>query len=580
MGLGRRGEPGSAPAIRSRGDGRDRDRARPPEGAITLARPLVRPAPRSAMFFPLVVIVAVLPGLVALASWDLTAPGPWWGLRGLAVLDGFVFDQSAAARAMKPPGEALAFETVASQPPLYAWLESVGLALSSEHNPLASVLPSYAAGALVVVLVYLHGRLWRGPGLGLIAAVLVGFNRHLLVQMQQATPTTLALAGTLGALLCYGEHLRMTLASSSDDLWRWRGPVFWAGLGGLSLGLALMSVGLFGFAAVPVVLLHQAYLRSGSPPGERPGRGHWWAEPYENRSVRAGIFTTTVALAIAAPWHLWMIRAHGFGVVGPWLAPFEVAPFPQPGLLGRLVRLAPATLPLGLFAAVRAIRAALADESDDRSIVGGAFWVVWLAVAALVPTFWPSGPWHLTSLFMLVPLNLLAASAISDLATRRIPIRTLTWLAPATALAVVWLLSANLSNAVVALIHGRADAATALGLHLAFDVLIIAIVLTRTLDRWARRRDDRQRKVLAGFMLAVIAVTVGVGSREVFFQHQETDDLLRLRTMILWSDHEHPFTQVVVVGPDAFRPPKTAPSPAAAFASSYAQPCLISPKLI
>ena len=52
----------------------------------------------------------------------------------------------------------------------------------------------------MVVLVYLHGRLWRGPGLGLIAAVLTGFNRNLLVQMQQATPTTLALAGVLGGL--------------------------------------------------------------------------------------------------------------------------------------------------------------------------------------------------------------------------------------------------------------------------------------------------------------------------------------------------------------------------------------------
>src|SRR4051794_26465605 len=38
----------------------------------TSARPLVRPAPRSAMFFPLVVLVAVLPGLYALNNWDLT----------------------------------------------------------------------------------------------------------------------------------------------------------------------------------------------------------------------------------------------------------------------------------------------------------------------------------------------------------------------------------------------------------------------------------------------------------------------------------------------------------------------------
>src|SRR5690349_14165759 len=68
------------------------------EALVASARPLVRPAPRSAMFFPLVVLVAVLPGLYALSRWDLNPPGPWWGIRGLVVLDGLVVDQVPAAR--------------------------------------------------------------------------------------------------------------------------------------------------------------------------------------------------------------------------------------------------------------------------------------------------------------------------------------------------------------------------------------------------------------------------------------------------------------------------------------------------
>ena len=128
----------------------------------SLARPLIRPAPRSAMVFPLVVLVAVLPGMVALNAWDLTPPGPLWGLRGLAVLDGLVLDQMPAADEIKPVPESAAFRAVAFQPPLYAWLEALGFWLSTDRDPLASVLPSYVAGALVVVLVYLHGRLWRG----------------------------------------------------------------------------------------------------------------------------------------------------------------------------------------------------------------------------------------------------------------------------------------------------------------------------------------------------------------------------------------------------------------------------------
>ena len=45
--------------------------------------------------------------------------------------------------------------------------------------------------------------------------------------------------------------------------------------------------------------------------------------------------------------------------------------------------------------------------------------------------------------------------------------------------------------------------------------------LTRALDRWARRRDDRRRLVLGGFLGAVVAVLVAPGIREVRFRHRE-----------------------------------------------------------
>src|SRR4051794_8400615 len=226
MGAGTGMEPRLAGRVRGR-SGRRREEFAPG------ARPLVRPRPRSAMFFPLVVVAAVLPGLYALNSWDLTPPGPWWGLRGLAVLDGLVLDQLPVAADLTPTLEARSFRAVAYQPPLYAWLAALGLGQSADRNPLATILPSYVAGVLVVVLVYFHGRLWRGPGLGLVAAALTGFNRHLLIQMQQAAPTTLGLAGVLTVLLCYGRHLRVVAKSSRP--WWWGGSAFWTVLGGLTL---------------------------------------------------------------------------------------------------------------------------------------------------------------------------------------------------------------------------------------------------------------------------------------------------------------------------------------------------------
>ena len=167
-------------------------------GIAPRPQPLIPPAPRSAMFFPLVVLIAVLPGLAALNSWDLTPPGPLWGLRALAVLDGLTMDQVPAAASIKPSGESAALRALSFQPPLYAWLAALGMRLSADLDPLATVLPSYVAGVLLVVLVYLHGRVWRGGGVGLAAALLVGFNPNLLLRMQEATPTTLAAAGVIG----------------------------------------------------------------------------------------------------------------------------------------------------------------------------------------------------------------------------------------------------------------------------------------------------------------------------------------------------------------------------------------------
>ena len=552
--------------------GRERVRRQWQDGVVTLARPLVRPAPRPAMFFPLVVLVAVLPGLSALNSWDLTPPGPWWGLRALAVLDGFGLDQVPAAEAISTTAEASAFRNVTLQPPLHAWLEALGMALSVDRNPLASVLPSYVAGAAVVMLVYLHGRLWRGPGMGLVAAVLVGFNRNLLLPMQQATPTTLALAGLLGALYCYGRQVRGASETSAAGAWDSDGPVLWGVFGGLSLSVSLLSVGFFGFAAVVVVGLHQLFLKWGRPdaatndrerPRHRPTPRRRLAAWISDPAINGGAVAAIVVGVVAAPWYIWALRTHGFDAIAAMFAPLDVLPPSggRPDLLSWMIDLAPVTLPLGLFGAARAIRQSLADDTQERGVAGGAFWVLWLGIAALLPAFWPSGPWQLEGLLLLVPLNLLAASAVADLATRRVPVRRLVWIAPATAVTVAWWISASLRDAVGDLAHGRADSATALGVHLALDLLVAAVWITRRLDQWARRRDDRQRSVLGGFLLVVVVLTIAAGAIEIRFRHSETNDLLMLRTMILRRDRQRSFTTVAVIGPEAFRQTTEGPSP-------------------
>jgi 4-amino-4-deoxy-L-arabinose transferase-like glycosyltransferase len=518
------------------------------------------------MVFPLVVLVAVLPGLVALNAWDLTPPGPLWGLRGLAVLDGLVLDQVPATDAIKPVQEAAAYRMVAFQPPLYSWLEAALFWLGGDRDPMASVLPSYVAGALAVMLVYLHGRLWRGAGLGLIAAILVGFNQNLLLRMQEATPVTLALCGVLAVLLAYGWHERVDGEALRPP--PWAGPLATAIAGGLAMGLALLSLGGLALIVVPIILLHQSYLRAGQPPAPGARIRRWrprlaWRDHPGRLNA---LIASAIALAIALPWFVLMIRWHGWTAIAALRVPPERLPAPlAQTLLGRLVELAPVTLPLGLFGAVRAVRTALVDEVNSRESVGGALWVIWLVVAALVPAAWPHGPQSAFDLVLMVPLSLLAAQTIADLVNRRVPVRALIWLAPATAMSVAWWASADLRDAVDDVVHGRAEAATALGLHLALDLIIISVVLIRAVDHWARRRDDRQRGIIAVFLAAVLVVCAVDGVLEVVFRHGIDRDLLALRTMILRRNRENPFQVVAVLSP-----PGGGPALAAASASSSA----------
>lgn len=503
------------------------------EPHVQRVQPLFRPAPRSAMFFPVVVLVAILPGLYALRNWDLNPPGPWWGLRGLAVAEGRVLDQTTMPGL--PPGpEARSYRAVALQPPMYAWLEALGLTLSADRAPFASVIPSYAAGALVVMLVYGLGKLWRGPEVGLLAAVLTGFNHALLVQMQQATPATLGLAGALASVYGYGMYLEAN-----------EGRRFgWILFGGFGLGLSLLSVGALGFAVVPTILLHRAAIAPVSPSWRRVGPRRWWRE---HSTLVAGAFALFIGLAIAGPWHVLMGMRHGRGFVAALLAPPQASEMTG-GFASRLIELAPATLVFGIYGAARAFRRVIAAREEDRGLVGGTLCLAWLMVASVAPMVLSEGPRPALNLLLLMPLNLFAAATIADLANRVIDARALSWLAPVSAATTTWWTSTHLRVATSEILAMRTPTSnSALGLYLALGLALAMLVAVRGLDVWSRQNDDRRRMILGGCLVLVVGGTIAAGLREVRFRHRETSELLALREAILLRHADRPFTSMAVV---------------------------------
>ena len=503
------------------------------------------------MFFPLVMLAAVLPGLAALRSWDLTNPGPLWGLRAMAVaVDGMVVDQTGACDAIKPEREAAGYRSVAFQPPLYPWLAAAGLTISGDCDPLACVLPSYAAGVMIVILTYLQGRLWRGGGMGFTAALLMAFSPSLLLREQEMTPHLVAAAGSLAALHAYAVRTRLAIESADPR----RRSLLWSAAGGLALGASLLTVEAFGLIVVAIVALHQVYLRvsASADPSYRPcpagSRPAW----IRDGGVVDAALARGVAAAVAAPWHVSMFLTHGWSLFAPLtLAPSSWAD--ASNLAARILELAPVAAPLAAYGAVRSIRTALAAETDGRETLGGSLWVVWAGSAALALSLWTTGARQAMEVFLLVPINLLAASTVADLINRRVSVRALSALAPAGAFCLAWWASKDLRGALDDVLAGRAGSATTLSLHLTLDLLVLSIIVGRGVERWARNRDDRQRQVLATFLLATLAATVGLGVREMVFRHGETSDLLMLRTMILRRNRERPFNHVAVVSPPSSR---------------------------
>ncbi len=505
-------------------------------------KPLVRSAPRSAMFLPLALLVALLPGLYALGqSWDLDPPGPWWGLRALAVIEGRTLDQVPLVDEIGLPAEAWAYKTVALQPPLYAWLEAAGLSLSPRRDPIWTVLPSYLAGAAAVLLVYLHARSRRTAGTALLAAILVGLNHTVIGQMRLASPTTLGLASLTAYLLCYFYYFQYETRSETTP----------AIAGGICLAIAAASVGPIAAFVVPVVGLHAVIWNANAVPCERR-RGGLLSFRRSYPNLNYVLISSILGLVATAPWYILMFRTHGSEFIEALLAPADSQSVPGergPGIVLRLLELAPAIVPLGFLGAWRVVSKILTDFTEDAETSAGLFWLVWLLIACLIPAVLPTAPRSLIDSFILIPLGLLSASAIADLAARNLPVRGLMIVAPATAAAIAWSTSLDLRNGIYDLIAGRADYATALGLHLALDVLIASAFLASKLGRWARRRDARRRLILACFLIAVIGGVIGKGLHEAHFRHRETRDLLDLRRIVLRRRQTEPFTLVAVVGP-------------------------------
>lgn len=235
---------------------------------------------------PLAALLAVLAlwRFVGLDSFDLEKDGALWSLRAKAcALHGDWWDQT--------PHSIGGLHTSA-YPPLQVWAAGLCYRLFG-INGFAARLPGALAGLALVGAVTVMGWLAGGAPTGLLAGILVAGNRRIFGYAQNAQLEATYLAWNTIAISAYAARVRFLGE-------RTRLSSVCLAAAGIALGCALMSKIATGFLVGLVLApwgLYLVYAR-------RITLGRLLAD---------GVIVLAIGLAIALPWHVWMLLKYRDG---------------------------------------------------------------------------------------------------------------------------------------------------------------------------------------------------------------------------------------------------------------------------
>lgn len=176
----------------------------------------------------------------------------------------------------------------AFHPPLYIWLSALSVELLG-NTEFAHRLVSVLLGALTLPVIYGIGRRLssderEGKGIGLVGALLFSLNPFVDFYARQGQFDTALLF-----FLALGAWAMMRGVESRS--------LKWGAIAGLAIGLGLMTK-LFVAAGIPLAFVIWLFA------SRRHGDRHLWLQV---------VLASAVAFAIAAPWHVMMVIAHGDG---------------------------------------------------------------------------------------------------------------------------------------------------------------------------------------------------------------------------------------------------------------------------
>jgi len=495
---------------------------------------------RTASLSPLLVLLTVLPGIIAFEFASIDEVDAQWRLKSLEVST-----VSSVLEAVDPSGSS-PHPALKWQPPLGSWIAAVARHCPWPIGNVGLELTEYLFAASLVPASFLLAARVLGRRIGFIAAALVAFHTTFLQQHQHAAPYGLAVSTALIAIWGFWGHMKHADDLVSIDLL----------IGGISLGLCLLSGGPLAFVVV-VLVAQLAFVQWDPSAGARP-RGPTRARRIWSGwlALRAAGVMVATAFAAGGWWELMMLYSYGsefltawlWGVPGlEWSNSQTADPWLTPAFALRLVReffattraLSGLTL-LGLFIVGRG----LVPSAGGAARTGYRFLAVWLGCAFFlyaavlresIPGSLYAAMWQL---FLMTACTACSAVAVDAVAKRQIG------LTPFVIVTFAALIAGHF------FLRGIGFEMIPIAWKLCGGVAF-ALTAALFLRRFCKSSDARQRLVLIGLVAAQVVADASIGIAAVRTGNIDSQSLRTFRhslplgidaeACVLISDSTAPF---------------------------------------
>lgn len=460
---------------------------------------------------PLVALLAILPGLYALANNALEPGEVEWGLASLKLLAAPTLERFLEAGG--PVSQSPNWRS-----PLALWLTAAALSIPRLPPSIGIALVSFLSTAGTVGAWYFLCQRLAGARFAFWATLMLSLHGPFLAYVQTAGPTAPAILLAVCGMWGFFAHCDGPEHVVSGSLL----------LAGIALGLCVLTSGPLAIVVVAVLGLPAVVSRTAFAEASGGGRQRRLYPPRRWTALRSLAVLFVTALAVGGWWVLMMISRHGSAFWLVWSGLDEATTFRAAhrwettrGLVSlaavHMIDLTGVLLGPALFGLWRAARELWWAKDGSRPGFL-AFLMIWLACALLM--WWASlselsAGNELGRLFLLLPMVGFAALAVEEIVERRVGALAAAWMVAAAILIPQW---AGIFDS-----PGPEGLPRTVRETSAFTAWTLAgfALLSVWLMSFARHRDGRQRVCLIGLLLLIACTGARQGLRSVRLMDDE-----------------------------------------------------------